>query len=362
MGKFNLNQILNDASRQASPAAAHMEKNRQAEIRRISVFDLVPSEDNFYSMDGIEELKNSIELAGKVLQNFVVVPVGGGKYKIVSGHRRRLAVLALVDEGKTGFELVPCLVEENQKDAEIQAVQEEIMLIAANSQREKTAWDKIQEARRTRALLEKIKKQEKLPGNIRNLVAETLHTSATQVGRFDAIVRNLQAVWMDELKAGRLNLSAAYELSGLSGPEQQAAFVKYQQTGEISVKTAREKKQEALLEKDFVNTEAPVSAEPAKMQPVLEHVSDSAPDMPQDVPAPPKESIPVVSEMQQEPCLQPQQAQKVPAWKTDVVNRLNNLVSYCMDMDMSGDRSRDWQMDAEAVLEAAAFWEKHQHG
>ena len=84
---------------------------------------------------------------------------------MVSGHRRRLAVLALVDEGKTGFELVPCLVEETQEDAEIQAVHEEIMLIAANSQREKTAWDKIEEARRIRALLEKIKKQEKLPGN-----------------------------------------------------------------------------------------------------------------------------------------------------------------------------------------------------
>lgn len=357
MGKFNLNQILNDASRQASPAAARMEKNRQAEIRRISVFDLVPSEDNFYSMDGIQELKNSIELAGKVLQNFVVVPAGGGKYRIVSGHRRRLAVLALVDEGKTGFELVPCLVEENQKDAEIQAVYEEMMLIAANSQREKTAWDKIQEARRTRALLEKIKKQEKLPGNIRNLVAETLHTSAAQVGRFDAIVRNLQEVWMEELRANRLNLSAAYELSGLPEPEQQAAFVKYQETGEISVKTAREKKQDAVMEKNFVNAEAPVSAEPAKMQPVL----DSAPDAFRDVPAPSKESIPVVSEIQQKPCLQPQQAQKVPVWKTDVVNRLNNLVSYCMDMDMSGDHSRDWRMDAEAILEAAAFWEKHQH-
>ena len=350
MGKFNLNQILNDASRQASPASSRMENSRQEEIRRISVFDLVPSEGNFYSMDGIEELKNSIELAKKVLQNFVVVPAGGGKYRVVSGHRRRLAVLALVDEGKTGFELVPCLVEETQEDAEIQAVHEEIMLIAAKSQREKTAWDKIEEARRIRALLEKIKKQEKLPGNIRNLVAETLHTSAAQVGRFDAIVRNLQAVWMDELKAGRLNLSAAYELSGLSGPEQQAAFVKYQQTGEISVKTAREKKQGAVLEKNFVSAKALESAEPSRMQPVL----DSTPDIPKKL-----ETV----HMQREPCTQPQNVRDVPSeGAADTIKQLNNLVSYCMEMDVSGDKARNWLEDAKALLEALKWLGEWKHG
>lgn len=246
MGKFNLNQILNDASKRAAPGGGGQTApaSRPATIERLSVFDLVPSEDNFYSMNDIEELKSKIELAGKVLQNFIVVPLGGGKYKVISGHRRRAACIALVEEGKPEFEFVPCTVETDEEDAEVQAIREEIMLIAANSQREKTAWDKIEEARRTRALLERIKQQEKLPGDMRKLVAQTLNTSPAQIGRFDAITRNLCPAFMEELKADRINISTAYELSGLSAEDQAAAFEQFRETGEISIKAARERKQD----------------------------------------------------------------------------------------------------------------------
>ena len=54
------------------------------ENRRISYYDLVPSADNFYSMQDIDELKAAIELAGRVLHNLVVVPQGNGKYTILS--------------------------------------------------------------------------------------------------------------------------------------------------------------------------------------------------------------------------------------------------------------------------------------
>ena len=246
MGKFNLNQILNDASKRAAPGGGGQTApaSRPATIERLSVFDLVPSEDNFYSMNDIEELKSKIELAGKVLQNFIVVPLGGGKYKVISGHRRRAACISLVEEGKPEYEFVPCTVEADEEDAEAQAIREEIMLIAANSQREKTAWDKIEEARRTRALLERIKQQEKLPGDMRKLVAQTLNTSPAQIGRFDAITRNLCPAFMEELKADRINISTAYELSGLSAEDQAAAFEQFRETGEISIKAARERKQD----------------------------------------------------------------------------------------------------------------------
>lgn len=241
-----MNQILNDASKRAAPGGGGQTApaSRAAAIERLSVFDLVPSEDNFYSMNDIEELKSKIELAGKVLQNFIVVPLGGGKYKVISGHRRRAACISLVEEGKPEYEFVPCTVEADEEDAEVQAIREEIMLIAANSQREKTAWDKIEEARRTRALLERIKQQEKLPGDMRKLVAQTLNTSPAQIGRFDAITRNLCPAFMEELKADRINISTAYELSGLSAEDQAAAFEQFRETGEISIKAARERKQD----------------------------------------------------------------------------------------------------------------------
>ena len=373
MGKFNLNQILNDASKRAAPGGGGQTApaSRPAEIERLSVFDLVPSEDNFYSMNDIEELKSKIELAGKVLQNFIVVPLGGGKYKVISGHRRRAACISLVEEGKPEYEFVPCTVEADEEDAEVQAIREEIMLIAANSQREKTAWDKIEEARRTRALLERIKQQEKLPGDMRKLVAQTLNTSPAQIGRFDAITRNLCPAFMEELKADRINISTAYELSGLSAEDQTAAFEEYRETGEISIKAARERKQDTPPA-----AEVPAEEPEAERDEPAEEPQATPQDAPQTATGPReadgREKIPPAAEAptegRTEPEEQPETAgqDKPPATssppptgaeQTDdqemnadrAERQLKNLLEYCMDKAESFDRSRNWTADVQAL-------------
>ena len=404
MGKFNLNQILNDASKRAAPGGGGQTApaSRPATIERLSVFDLVPSEDNFYSMNDIEELKSKIELAGKVLQNFIVVPLGGGKYKVISGHRRRAACLSLVEDGKPEFEFVPCTIEADEEDAEVQAIREEIMLIAANSQREKTAWDKIEEARRTRALLEKIKAQEKLPGDMRKLVAQTLNTSPAQIGRFDAITRNLCPAFMDELKADRLNISTAYELSGLSAEDQAAAFEKYRETGEISIKDARERKrdqpQDGFHCKDFeacewnaggicaimdgekcghgLNPRGEKETPRAAGAPTpTGGQQEPAQTAPQTATEPPteerREEVPPAAETptegRTEPREQPEAAgqeepqapssppptdaeesAEPPALK-DIVQQLESLCEYCKSMGQKGTMGRAWTVDASAL-------------
>ena len=261
--KFNLNQILSDTSRAAAGGGATKPRPAESEIKKISVFDLVPSEDNFYSMREIEELKVAIEIAGKVLQNLVVVPLDGGKYKVIAGHRRRLASIALVEEGKPQYEFVTCSVEPNEDAAEDQEIRDGLNLIVTNSQREKTAWDKIEEVRYLRDVLEKAKRnprfvavlqkivatvfhgEEVQADGTRDFIAKVLHTSPAQIGRYDAIIRNLCPAFMEELKEDRINVSTAYELSGLSEEEQKAAFAEYQRTGEISIKAARGRKPQA---------------------------------------------------------------------------------------------------------------------
>lgn len=392
MGKFNLNQILNDASKRAAPGGGGQTApaSRPAEIERLSVFDLVPSEDNFYSMNDIEELKSKIELAGKVLQNFIVVPLGGGKYKVLSGHRRRLAVLALVEEGKPEFEFVPCTIEADEQDAEVRAIREEIMLIAANSQREKTSWDKIEETRRTRALLEKIRKQEKLPGDMRKLVAQTLNTSPAQIGRFDAIIRNLCPEFTEELKADRINISTAYELSGLSAEEQAAAFEEYRETGKVSIRDARERKQDAPPAAAEAPAPVPSSPPPPKMtlQPSeREAREESGSRIPpaftatppaqaaqSDAEAAGREEIPPAPETPTEGRTGPQERQEAaghgeqpatasppptgaektaePETREDIIRRLDDLCSYCMSMGELEEGSRDWTADVQALLYA----------
>ena len=263
MGKFNLNQILSDASRQAAEGGDVKPRPTESRIEKLSVYDLVPSEDNFYSMREIEELKAAIEIAGKVLQNLVVVPLDGGKYKVIAGHRRRLASISLVEEGKPQYEFVPCDIEPNEEAAEDQEIRDGFMLIATNSQREKTAWDRIEEVRYLRDVLEKARTKPRFVALLRQIVAtafnggdvqadgtrdfiaKVLHTSPSQVGRFDTIIRHLGPDFMRELKEDRINISTAYELAGLSPEEQADAFAEYQRAGEISIKAARVRKREA---------------------------------------------------------------------------------------------------------------------
>ena len=259
--RFNLNDILNDKSKEAAAEGGGIQpRPQESRIEKISVYDLVPSEDNFYSMREIDELKAAIEIAGKVLQNLVVVPLGGGKYKVIAGHRRRLATLALVEEGKPQYEFLTCDVEPTEAAAEDQEIRDGLMLIVTNSQRDKTAWDKLEEVRYLRDVLEKAKTKPRFVEALRQIVAtvfaggevqadgtrdfiaKALHTSAGQIGRYDAIIRNLCPAFMAELKEDRINISTAYELSGLPAEDQQAAFEAYRETGEISIKAARERK------------------------------------------------------------------------------------------------------------------------
>lgn len=392
-----MNQILNDASKRAAPGGGGQTApaSRPAEIERLSVFDLVPSEDNFYSMNDIEELKSKIELAGKVLQNFIVVPMGGGKYKVISGHRRRAACIALVEEGKPEFEFVPCTIEADEQDAEVQAIREEIMLIAANSQREKTAWDKIEEARRTRALLERIKQEEKLPGDMRKLVAQTLNTSPAQIGRFDAITRNLCPAFMEELKADRINISTAYELSGLSAEDQAAAFEEYRETGKVSIRDARERKQDQPPAAEVNEENQPPAAE-EKRAPEAERdgpAEEEPPAPPQEAPQhatePPKEErreeMPPAPETPAEGRTGPQEQPEADGQgkRTDTsspppmgaeraddqemsvdsaARQLKNLLEYCMDKGESFDHSRDWTADVQALYIALEAMEGRADG
>ena len=204
---FSITDMLNkDTSMAAAPVKDHT-------IERISYSKLVPSEDNFYSMQEIEELKTAIELAGRVLNNLVVTPLEDGKYKILSGHRRHRAVGMLLDEGKTEYEFLPCSVE--QIDDTDRAVREQVLLIAANSQREKTAWDKLEEVRRMRDLQRQAKAERGLNGRVRDLVARSLNISSSRVAKYDSILNNLIPSLMEEIKADNLPISTAYALSKL---------------------------------------------------------------------------------------------------------------------------------------------------
>ena len=396
MARFNLNQILSDASKAAASGGEPIPRPAESRIEKISVFDLVPSEENFYSMREIDELKAAIEIAGKVLQNLVVVPMDGGKYKVIAGHRRRLASIALVEEGKPQFEFVPCDIEPNEEAAEDQEVRDGLMLIVTNSQREKTAWDKIEEVRFLREVLEKARTKPRFVAVLQNIVAtafggaevqadgtrdfiaKVLHTSTTQIGRYDAIIRNLCPAFKAELQNDRINISTAYELSGLNPTDQQAAFEDYKASGEISIKAARERKQDTP---PAAAPAAPVKEpEPESLKPGCNNLETNL--LPQEPPAAPqaptqapeakrREETPPAAETPAEGRAEPQEQpetverDELPAPSSpphtgaerdsteevrEIISRLEGLKGYCEMMAKSDENgSHVWTLDVDAL-------------
>ncbi|HIX90221.1 MAG TPA: ParB N-terminal domain-containing protein [Candidatus Agathobaculum pullicola] len=220
-----------------APTSLSSAPKKQQDIQRVSYYDLQPNVENFYSMQELEELKNAIELAGHILSNLVVTPCANGKYKILSGHRRHAAIGLLLAEGKDEYEFLPCAVE-RIADAE-RDTREQMLLIAANSQREKTAWDKLEEVRQMRDIARKAKEQHGIPGRVRDLVAQFLNVSNSRIAKYDSILNNLTPALMDEIKADKLSISVAYELSTLAADKQQTCYEYYLNHGKLPDKPSQ---------------------------------------------------------------------------------------------------------------------------
>ena len=287
MGKFNLMDLLNtQQSGQAEPPQVSEREETQPrkpayKIVALSVFDLVPSEGNFYSIAEIEKLKRDIELAGGVKQNLTVIPLDGGKYKVLAGHRRRRACLELVQEGKPEYEYVPCGIEPRQQDKEMQEIREELLIITTNSQRDKTDWDRVQEAQHLHDVLRRYKARGgKLPGRVREIIADTLNTSTTQVGRLGAISKNLIPEFQEEMREKRLGISAAYELSGLPEEQQKQAFTEYREKGGFTVDDVKQRK-----EPKGTATPPPPPESPAPRAQAAQQAPASPPPPPDERPA-----------------------------------------------------------------------------
>ena len=163
----------------------------------------------------IEALAEDIKLNG-LNHNLVVRKLDNDMYELISGERRYTALSKLVNEGNKEFNLVPCkVIESNDIDSEI-------ILIQANAQsRELTEVEKLTQVERLQELY-KIKKKngEKVPGKIRDIIANDLNLSATQVGRYERINNKLIPELKAVIEQGNLTIANASEFSSLSEENQ----------------------------------------------------------------------------------------------------------------------------------------------
>ena len=112
-------------------------------------------------------------------------------------------------------------------------------------QQEKSDYEKVQDTMRLKELISRKKKDENIPGSVRDMTAEALGETPTQIARYEAINKNLCPELKEELKEGKIGISAAYEASRLV-PEQQQQIM---QQPERSIKAIKSLSDSDKLEK-----------------------------------------------------------------------------------------------------------------
>lgn len=255
---FDLNSLLNTKSKGAAVQAAGpaQEEENAFSVVMLDVEDLMPSKDNFYSTENIDELAAAIELSGCIEQNLVVKPEAHGKYEVIAGHRRRLAALKLVEEGKEEYRKVPCRIKKESDE-----IRDRLSLIFTNATaRQLTDWEKVKQAEELKEVLteykkalqeenkDKPKEERERIGRIREIVAQMLNTSTTQIGRMEAISNNLSQEFKGELEKGNINISTAHEISRLDEEGQKKAYEQYEEKGELHIKDVKPEEKEEITD------------------------------------------------------------------------------------------------------------------
>lgn len=200
------------------------------QIKYIPIEELIENDKNEgFSIEDIEELKTSIEEIG-LEQNLVVTPDDGSKYRILTGHRRYIALKELVAEGKTKFKNVPCVVKDLAKiDLPLDEETKELYAIATTNAeiRKNTDADRLKIMNMLSEVYDKLKASGyKKLGLRREYIAERMGVSSSTVHRLTFIDKNLNKDIKEQFLDDKLPLKVATEISKMDS-EQQNDFIEH---------------------------------------------------------------------------------------------------------------------------------------
>lgn len=237
--------VIDALNKNTQAAAVDNTPKARFRVKDISINKIYSNAKNFYSMPDIEQLAQDIYAVG-LLENLTVVyaPSESGDYRLIAGERRWRALKLLVEQGHKEFEFVSCQVKTPAEENE-----EIVQLIIANTYRNKTAKDILEEEQRLKETLQRMKKDGltlqgyKLDsGRLRDIIADMLKMPTTKIAQIESINKRLIPQFTEELKEGRLTFSAAYELSGMTEEKQNDLLEKYEESG-LTFKEIKEAKE-----------------------------------------------------------------------------------------------------------------------
>lgn len=187
----------------------------QIEYIKLDLIDEDPN--NFYKLSAIDELAANIELCG-LQQPIRIRAKEGGRYQIVSGHRRRAAVSLLAKDNPDKWSEVPCIIEADEVSPALQ----QLRLIFANSgTRTMTPAEVSKQAEEVEKLLYQLKEDGyEFPGRMRDHVAQAVNVSKSKLARLKVIRENLADFWMPFFENDSIAESTALALAQLPKEEQ----------------------------------------------------------------------------------------------------------------------------------------------
>lgn len=239
--------VMEQLNKNAQKAAVGDETPKaRFRTKDINIKKLYSNDKNFYSVTDIEPLAQKILLVG-LIENLEVVhdPCDHGEYRITAGERRWRALKLLVEQGYTDFEMVTCQIQ-----TPASADEEMLRLIIANDYRNKTVADILEEEKRLKDILQRMKQEGRTikgykldSGRLRDVIAKMLQMPATKIAQIESINKHLIPEFAEELKEGRLTFSAAYEISGMNEETQAEMLERYQENG-LTFKEVKEIKKQ----------------------------------------------------------------------------------------------------------------------
>lgn len=216
-----------------------------AQIIYLDIEEIETNPQNFYGLRNIEELAGLIAVS-HLIEPLTVSKTAYGKYKIISGHRRRAAVEKLLEEGIYTERKLPCIVKAREKlsieqeNGEIIEFDEDAVemlnLIASNrgQREERTIDEKIQEVKHLEFFARAIynQKNNRRRGRFVNFFAEEiLNMSKSQLLRINALEKLTENV-RQAVDTNEISESAALEMTSMTEEEQEECLEKIL-TGEI---------------------------------------------------------------------------------------------------------------------------------
>lgn len=198
--KFNLAELMGETVSKLN--------TENAKEQEIPLADIEENAANIYAQTDIEELAESIKVAG-LMQPLVVWPKPDGGYLLLAGHRRRNAIEQL------GWNTAPCRVLDKNFDPALRTLVLHWTNTMARGGGGLTAPYIAQAAKEIEEALKDLQARGvvELPGKLRSYIADVLDKNESAVQRAQYIDKHLDRQWKEKLCRKRINESIADEIA-----------------------------------------------------------------------------------------------------------------------------------------------------